>query len=93
MEKDHGRIETRRYWQSQSLDCFADLSKWEGLRSVGVVESVRDIDGQVTTERRCYLSSLPLDIRTHFRRPTPFESGDDASCHRVSTFPEPISTE
>jgi len=62
VEKDHGRIEIRRYWQSQALDWFADRSKWEGLRSVGVVESVRDINGQVTTERRYYLSSLPLDV-------------------------------
>lgn len=62
VEKDHGRNETRRYWQSQTLGWFADLDKWEGLRSVGVVESVRDIQGQVTTERRYYLSSLPLDI-------------------------------
>ena len=62
VEKDHGRIETRRYWQSQTLDWFADRSKWEGLRSCGVVESVRDLNGQVTTERRYYLSSLPLDI-------------------------------
>ncbi len=62
VEKDHGRIETRRYWQSQTLNWFADLDKWEGLRSVGVVESVRDIQGQVTTERRYYLSSLSLDI-------------------------------
>lgn len=62
VEKDHGRIETRRYWQSQTLDWFADLSKWEGLRSVGVVESVRNINGQITTERRYYLSSLPQDV-------------------------------
>ena len=62
VEKDHGRIETRRYWQSQTLDWFADQGKWEGLRSVGVVESVRDVNGQATTERRYYLSSLPQDI-------------------------------
>ena len=62
VEKDHGRIETRRYWQSQTLGWFADLPQWEGLRSVGVVESVRDMQGLVTTERRYYLSSLPLDI-------------------------------
>jgi len=62
VEKDHGRLETRRYWQSQTLEWFADLDQREGLRSVGVVESLRDIDGQLTTERRYYLSSLPLDI-------------------------------
>jgi predicted transposase YbfD/YdcC len=44
------------------LEWFADLDQWEGLRSVGVVESRREIDGQLTTERRYYLSSLALDI-------------------------------
>ena len=41
VEKDHGRIETRRYWQSGELDWFAGRAEWEGLRSVGMVESVR----------------------------------------------------
>ena len=61
VEKDHGRIETRRYWQSDQLDWFADRSRWESLRSVGIVESVRDIKGQSQSERRYFLSSLPLD--------------------------------
>lgn len=62
VEKDHGRLETRRYWQSENLEWFADLTKWEGLRSVGVVEAVREIKGQTSTERRYYLSSLSCDI-------------------------------
>jgi predicted transposase YbfD/YdcC len=62
VEKDHGRLETRRYWQSENIDWFADLMKWEGLRSVGVVESVREIKGEASTERRYYLSSLACDI-------------------------------
>ena len=52
VEKGHGRIETRRYWQSADIGWFADRDKWEGLRSVGVVESVRDLRGQTSTERR-----------------------------------------
>lgn len=67
VEKDHGRIETRRYYQSQHLDWFADQAKWEGLRSVGMVESVREIDGQKSVERRFYLSSLPLEVETFAR--------------------------
>jgi predicted transposase YbfD/YdcC len=73
VEKDHGRIETRRYWQSERLAWFADRAKWEGLRSVGVVESVRKIKDQVQTERRYFLSSLTLDaprfaraVRSHW---------------------------
>jgi predicted transposase YbfD/YdcC len=59
-EKGHGRVETRRYWQSEDLDWFTDLPKWPGLRSVGVVEAVREVDGIATTERRHFLASLPL---------------------------------
>jgi predicted transposase YbfD/YdcC len=63
VEKGHGRLETRRYWQSQNLGWFADKEKWEALRTVGVVESVREIKGQRSVERRYYLSSLPLQIQ------------------------------
>jgi predicted transposase YbfD/YdcC len=63
VEKDHGRLETRRYWQSDRLDWFADLAQWEGLQSVGVVESIREIKGQIQTERRYFLSSLPRDVQ------------------------------
>jgi predicted transposase YbfD/YdcC len=63
VEKDHGRVEIRRYWQSGRLDWFADLEKWEGLRSVGVVESVRQVGAaEPTVERRYYLSSLAVDV-------------------------------
>jgi predicted transposase YbfD/YdcC len=64
VEKDHGRLETRRYYQSVELDWFADLGKWEGLQSVGMVEATREIRGRKTTERRYYLSSLPLGVET-----------------------------
>jgi len=67
VEKDHGRFETRRYYQSDHLHWFADLAKWEGLKSVGVVESTREIDGEKTVERRYYLASLTLDAELFAR--------------------------
>ena len=67
VEKDHGRLEIRRHFQSDHLDWFADRSKWEGLKSLGMIESLREVDGKVTTERRYYLSSLPLQIGTFAR--------------------------
>ena len=67
IEKDHGRIETRRYYQSTELDWFADRPDWEGLRSVGLVESSREIGGQRTVERRYYLSSLLLGVENFGR--------------------------
>lgn len=67
VEKDHGRLETRRYYQSDQLDWFADRKKWEGLRTVGMVEAEREINGRKTVERRYYLSSLALGVETFAR--------------------------
>ncbi len=67
VEKDHGRLETRRYYQSAELDWFADRRKWEGLQSVGMVEAVRESGGLRTVEQRYYLSSLPLGVETFAR--------------------------
>jgi len=67
VEKDHGRIETRRYYQSEDVDWFADREQWEGLRSVGMVEAVRELPGHRSVERRYYLSSLEADIETFAR--------------------------
>lgn len=63
VEKSHGRLETRRYWQSEKLHWYADKPQWESLRSVGLVESVRETGGHRSVERRYYLSSLPVDIQ------------------------------
>lgn len=67
VEKDHGRLEIRRYYQSDELDWFADRPQWEGLKSCGLVESIREGDGQTTTERRYYLASLGRGVETFAR--------------------------
>jgi predicted transposase YbfD/YdcC len=67
VEKDHGRIETREYYQSAELSWFADVAKWEGLQTVGMVEATREVGGKISKERRYYLSSLPLDIERFAR--------------------------
>jgi predicted transposase YbfD/YdcC len=61
-DKGHGRIEVRRYWQTEKIEWFADRQEWEGLRSVAVVESVREVKGKQSVERRYYLSSLAVDV-------------------------------
>jgi predicted transposase YbfD/YdcC len=67
VEKDHGRLETREYFQSAELGWFADKEQWEGLQSVGMVQATREINGKSSTERRYYISSLPLDIERFAR--------------------------
>lgn len=61
IDKEHGRLEVRRYWQTEKLEWFADRQEWEGLKSVGVVEARRTVNGKESVERRYYLSSLGND--------------------------------
>lgn len=67
IDKGHGRIETRRYWQTTDIDWFEDKKLWRGLRSVGMVECIREVNGETSTERRLYLSSLDLDAKRFAR--------------------------
>ena len=61
-DKGHGRVEIRRYYQSDRVAWFADAGQWEKLRSVAMVECERHRGEQVTVQRRYYLSSLPVDV-------------------------------
>ena len=61
LDKGHGRLETRRCWQSGDLDWFADRSLWPGLKSVCMVESERSVGGATTSERRLFLCSMKPD--------------------------------
>jgi len=63
IDGDHGRIETRHYVSVEALEWLPGHDQWRDLTSVGMVESTREIGDKVTTERRYYLSSLPVDAR------------------------------
>lgn len=63
VEKNHGRVETRRCWQSTDIDWCQDKALWRGLKSIGMVESIRNVKGTSSIERRFFLSSLPLDAQ------------------------------
>ena len=57
-EKNHGRIEIRRYWV---MDNVADLSmkdNWKDINLIGLVESERTANGKTTIERRYYIASI-----------------------------------
>lgn len=73
VEKDHGRLETRRCYAFDQLDCLPKPEQWLDLKSFAVIESERCINGKTTVERRFYLSSLAPDagrlaqaIRSHW---------------------------
>lgn len=60
VDGDHGRIETRRVWTTSQIDWLGtEQSRWSGLRSVAVVESIREVPPkEATSERRYYISTL-----------------------------------
>lgn len=63
MDKDHGRIETRRCWtisEPSELEYIRDLKDWAQLRSLVMLEATRRIGQTTTTEIRYYISSLVL---------------------------------
>lgn len=57
----HGRIETRRLWCTPEVEWVPGGERWKGLRSVAVVECEREVEGERSTERRYYISSLRGD--------------------------------
>jgi predicted transposase YbfD/YdcC len=83
VEKDHGRLEIRRYWQSEDVGWCAGRRQWEDLRSVGMVESVRQVGRQTpTVDRRYYLSSLEVSVE-RFARSVRGHWGVENSLHWV----------
>jgi len=58
-EQAHGREEIRHYLMLTDINERIDSkNKWSRLKSVGLVESVRTVDGKTTIETRYYISSL-----------------------------------
>ena len=74
LEKSHGRIETRSYTALDQIDWLKKRHDWAGLKSIVMVESVREIiGGKTERETRYYISSLSANaehqgaaIRSHW---------------------------
>ncbi|MBI3232404.1 MAG: ISAs1 family transposase [Candidatus Doudnabacteria bacterium] len=60
VEKDHGRIETRRYLSIAAVDWLPGKEQWRDFQSVGMVVATREINGVMTKAVRYYLSSLAV---------------------------------
>jgi len=82
VEKDHGRIETRRYVSIASVDWLPGKEEWRDLASVGMVVATREIDGVVTRAVRYYLSSLAVCALTLAKAARGHWSVEN-SCHWV----------
>lgn len=57
----HGRIETRKYIMTSDIDWLQGKENWAGIKSIGMVESTREINGESSFDIRYYISSLECD--------------------------------
>ncbi len=60
VDGDHGRIETRTTTVIHTVDWLNAAHHWPGLKSVIVIESLREIGDRVEKETRFYITSLVL---------------------------------
>jgi predicted transposase YbfD/YdcC len=73
VEKSHGRIETRITTVTDDIAWLKQSHGWPGLRSIVLVETVREIGAKIERETRFYIASLAPDaaalaaaIRSHW---------------------------
>ncbi len=68
LKKDHGRIERRRCWVTQEIDWLKQKEERQNLKTVVMVEAMREvIGGGKTVERRYFISSLEADAEEALR--------------------------
>lgn len=62
VEKAHGQLETREYYQTSDVAWISGKERWKSLKSIGMAETTCEKDGVVTKERRYFISSLAVMI-------------------------------
>lgn len=63
VDKDHGRLEIRRYWITEDLATLPNVETWTGLRSIGMAVRECTQGGQTTVEQRFFIASIPADAK------------------------------
>jgi predicted transposase YbfD/YdcC len=67
-ESGHGRKETRRVYSLEAPEWLRNKEQWSHLSSLIMVEATRELNDQVSVERRYYMSSLAPDAEQAARR-------------------------
>lgn len=87
LDKDHGRIETRRYRVIDLPDGIAwadEKQAWPGLLSIGIAEATRQVGEKTSTETRYYLTAIPAtpaESARRFGRAVRYHWGIENSLH------------
>lgn len=91
-EKAHSQIETREYYQCDSLKWMQEKKRWKGIKSIGMVCKTTKKGEEKTTEKRYYISSLPLDVELFARTVREHWSVEIMHWHLDVTFKEDANT-
>lgn len=67
VEKAHGQIEIREYYQTEEIKWLSQKKNWKGLKSIGMEEKTIRKNGKEEKEYRYYISSLKADIELFAR--------------------------
>jgi len=68
-EKNHGRIEKRKYFLSYKIDCISDKEKWKTAKAIGKVEVYREENGKKSITEHYYIISTKMSLQM-FERAT-----------------------
>lgn len=61
-EKARGQIETREYYQTDHIKWMQEKDRWKGIKTIGMVQNTIKKDGNVSIEKRYYISSEKVGI-------------------------------
>jgi predicted transposase YbfD/YdcC len=62
IEKAHGGVIKREYWQTNDISWLSQKKDWAGLTSIAMTKNTFTKNGITTAENRYFISSLPLGI-------------------------------
>lgn len=55
IKKNHGPIGKRKYWISSDINYLTGKEKWQNRKTIGKMESIREINGKRSFETRYYI--------------------------------------
>lgn len=92
IEKAHGQIEIREYFQTDNIHWLSQKSKWKGLKSFIMERTTIKREENEIKECRYFISSLPLDIITVCRAVRGHWAIESMHWHLDVTFREDANT-
>ncbi len=92
VEKAHGQLEKREYYQTEDIKWLPQRKEWKGIKSIGIVEKTIEDEKGKRKEYRYYISSLGVDTETFQRAVRGHWSVESMYWHLDVTFREDANT-